>query len=72
MSSYPIFLLPNKTIMMTAKVEGEKIIMLKETPFPSSKRYSISEKGLAVCLDNKTFIIKMYLTPAHQLDLFKF
>jgi len=72
MKAYPIFLLPKGEVMMTARIDGDEIKVLKKTLFPSSKRYSISEKGLAVCLDNKTFIIKMYLTPAHQLDLFKF
>lgn len=73
MNSYPIFLLPNKTIMMTAKIEGDKIIILKETPFPSNKRYSISEKGLAVCLDKKNeMIIYGYLKENGEIQDVKY
>ena len=51
MKSYPIFLLPKGEVMMTAKIEDNEIKLLKKTIFPSNRRYSISETGLAACLD---------------------
>lgn len=62
MQAYPIFLLPKGEIMMTAKIDGDKILVLEKTIFPSNKTYSISETGLAACLDNeKKIIIYGYL-----------
>jgi hypothetical protein len=31
---------------MTAKIDRGEVIILKETPFPSNKRYFISKAGL--------------------------
>jgi hypothetical protein len=57
MNSYPIFLLPQGEVMATAKIEDNAIKILKRTPFPSNKRYSISEQGLAACLDKTNKLI---------------
>jgi hypothetical protein len=51
MRDYPIFLLPNGEIMMTAIIEEQKIKLLKKTFFPSGSRYAISDQGLAACID---------------------
>lgn len=50
-------MLPKGEIMMTAKIAGDEIKLLKNTIFPSNKRYCISENGLAACLDTEKKII---------------
>lgn len=57
MKAYPIFLLPKGEVMMTARIDGDEIKVLKKTLFPSNKRYSISETGLAACLDKEKKLI---------------
>lgn len=57
MEDFPIFLLPKGEIMMTAKVEGSDIKLLKKTLFPSGNRYAISKLGLAACIDKEKKII---------------
>ncbi|MBW6480779.1 MAG: hypothetical protein K0B37_15225 [Bacteroidales bacterium] len=57
MKTFPIFLLPKGETMMTAKITGNEIEFFKKTLFPSNKRYSISESGLAVCLDTEKKLI---------------
>lgn len=57
MTRYPVILLPKGEIMVTAKVEGSEIKLLKKTLFPSGKRYAISDNGLAACLDKDKKLI---------------
>ena len=53
MNNYPIFLLPQGELMMTAKMEDSKIKLLKKTLFETSNRFSVSENGLAASLDRE-------------------
>jgi hypothetical protein len=57
MTQYPIFLLPQDDFMVTAKVENDKIQLLKKTSFPSGKRYFVSETGSCACLDKEKKVI---------------
>ncbi|MDA1029219.1 MAG: hypothetical protein O3B41_09240 [Bacteroidetes bacterium] len=69
MKAYPIFLLPKGEVMMTVKIEDNEIIILKKTLFPSNKRYSISETGLAACLDvEKKLIIYGFLKDDGEME----
>lgn len=69
MNTYPIFLLPKGEVMMTAKIEDNEIKILKKTLFPSNKRYSISEAGLAACLDKeKKLIIYGFLKDDGEME----
>lgn len=69
MKAYPIFLLPKGEIMMTAKIDGDEIKLLKKTLFPSNNRYCISEKGLSACLDKeKRLIIYGYIKDDGEME----
>lgn len=69
MKAFPIFLLPKGEVMMTAKIDGDEIKVLKKTLFPSNKRYCISETGLAACLDKeKKLIIHGYLKDDGEME----
>jgi hypothetical protein len=69
MNTFPIFLLPKGEIMMTARIEEGEIKILKKTLFPSNKRYSISEAGLAACLDKeKKLIIYGFLKQDGEME----
>lgn len=57
MKNYPIFLLPKGKIMMTAKIENNAIKLLKETKFPSKRRYSIGENGYVACIDSENELL---------------
>lgn len=57
MRDFPIFLLPDGEAMMTAKVEEDKIKLLKKTLFPTKARFAISETGIAACLDKEKRVI---------------
>ena len=58
MKKFPVFLLPQGEIMMTAIIENGSIKLLKSTLFPSHKQYAISTSGMAACLvaDKKLII----------------
>lgn len=72
MTEYPVFLLPKREIMMTAKIEDGEIKLLKKTLFPSDKRYSISKSGLAACLDKeKKLILYGQITEDGEFDYIK-
>ncbi len=57
MTDYPIFLLPKDDHMITAKIEGNEIKILKKTTFPSGSRYAISNQGIAACIDQESKLI---------------
>lgn len=53
----PLFLLPNKKVMVTATIKDGEVEILKDTIFPSNKKYDISKDGVVVCLDKEKKIV---------------
>lgn len=47
------FLLAVDQCMHTAQLVNDTIELLHETPFPSKKRYALSDRGLAACVDHE-------------------
>ncbi|WP_206609969.1 hypothetical protein [Maribellus luteus] len=50
LKEFPIFLLPHGDIMVTAIIQGEKLLYLKKTLFPAQEEFAITKRGLVVSL----------------------